>query len=74
MRAILAIQSAGMWAVLSMFSSIPAQLQNELNGDEIYRPENTITLSQIVHTEFDDLRIWFKPVDVCLRTRVMHID
>jgi hypothetical protein len=40
-----------------MFSSIPAQLHDELNGDEIYRLENIITLSQIAHTEFDDLRI-----------------
>jgi len=55
-------QSAGVWAVLSMFSSVPEQLHDKLNGSEIHRLENIITLDQSTHTAFDDLSIWFKPV------------
>ena len=49
-----------------MFSSIPEHLHHELNGNEIHRVENIMTLEESVHTAFDNLRIWFKPVAVCL--------
>jgi len=59
-------QSAAVWTVLSMFSSKAEELHGELNGDQIHRLENIITLDPIIHTEFDNLSIWFTPVDVCL--------
>jgi len=49
-----------------MFSSVPEQLHDRLNGNEIHRLENIMTLDSIVHTAFDDLSLWFKPVAVCL--------
>ncbi len=49
-----------------MFSSKPEELHEKLNGNEIHRLENIITLEQDVHTAFDDLSLWFKPVAVCL--------
>jgi hypothetical protein len=55
MRAIWVHQSAGMWAVLSMFSSIPMQLHDKLNGNEIHRLENIVTLETSIHAEFDHL-------------------
>ena len=55
-----------MWAVLSMFSSKPEELHEKLNGNEIHRLENIITLALHVHTGFNALSVWFKPVDVCL--------
>ena len=58
----------GVWAVLSMFSSMPEQLHHELNGNEMHRVENIMTLDPLVHMAFDNLRIWFKPVAVCLIT------
>ena len=55
-----------MWSVLSMFSSKPEVLHEKLNGNEIHRLENIITLDLLVHTGFNALSVWFKPVDVCL--------
>ena len=49
-----------------MFSSMPEQLHDKLNGNEIHRLENIITLDLSIHTAFDELLIWFKPVAVCL--------
>jgi hypothetical protein len=46
-------------AVLSMFTSMPKQPYDKLNGNEIHRPENIITLEMSIHAEFDDLCIWF---------------
>ena len=53
-----------------MFSSAPEQLHDKLNGNEIHRLENVITLEQGVHTAFDNLFLWFKPVAVCLTLRL----
>lgn len=53
-------QSEKVWAVLSGFSSIPADLQEELNGNRIHRLQNVITMETHSHRAFDDLRIWFK--------------
>ena len=50
-----------------MFSSVPEQLHDELNGNAIHRLENIITLEISMHAGFSDLYIWFKPVVVCLR-------
>jgi len=48
--------------------SFPAFVWIEsLNGNEIHRLENVITLEMSIHAEFNDLFIWFKPVAVCLR-------
>ena len=37
----------------------------ELNGNNIHRLENILTLSTELHAYFDDLYIWLKPVEVC---------
>jgi hypothetical protein len=50
-----------------MFSSIPMQLHDGLNGNAIHRLDNIVTLEVSIHLEFDNLYIWFKPVAVCLR-------
>jgi len=49
-----------------MFSSKPEELHEKLNGNEIHRLENILTLEQGVHTAFDDLSLWFELVAVCL--------
>ena len=36
----------------------------ELNGNNIHRLENILTLSTELHAYFDDLYIWLKPVEV----------
>ena len=35
----------------------------ELNGSEIHRLENVLTLSLSVHDLFDTLRLWLEPVE-----------
>ena len=49
-----------------MFSSNPVELHEKLNGNMIHRLENIITLQMGMHRAFDDLILWFKPVDVCV--------
>ena len=49
-----------------MFSSAPEQLYDNLNGNEIHRLENIITLFVEAHVRFNELELWFKPVTVCL--------
>ena len=44
-----------------MFSSKQDELHDELNGNEIHRAENIITLQVAIHQAFDDLLLWFKP-------------
>ncbi len=49
-----------------MFSSMPEQLHDKLNGNEIHQLENIITPEMSIHVAFDMLMIWFKPVAVRL--------
>ena len=49
-----------------MFLSKPEELHEKLNGNEIHRLENIITLDLLIHTAFNTLSVWFKPVHVCL--------
>jgi hypothetical protein len=46
-----------MWAVMQRFGyqSLPVQL----NGPKVHRLENVMTLASDLHTQFDQLRIWF---------------
>ncbi len=53
-------QSGGVWAILSRFSSISADLHGELNGNHIHRLKNNIAMELNIHQEFDNLRLWFK--------------
>ena len=60
-----------MWAVLSSFSSIPVDIHAQLDGNRIHRLENIITLDEIVHHAFNELRLWFKFQPVCFE-HFMH--
>jgi hypothetical protein len=48
-----------MWAVLERFGYKAAF--KELNGSEIHRLENVITLDHNVHFFFDTLQLWLEP-------------
>ena len=37
----------------------------ELQGDNIHRLENILTLSAEYHINFDNLHLWLKPKPVC---------
>ena len=51
--------------MLLMFSSNPAELHKQLNGNGIHQLKNIITLDHTLHKAFDTGMLWFKPVDVC---------
>jgi hypothetical protein len=36
-------------------------IPHELNGENIHRLENVMTLEHTVHKHFDDLKLWFEP-------------
>jgi len=46
-----------MWAVMQRFGY--ESLPDELNGSKVHRLENVMTLVAALHTEFDQLNIWF---------------
>jgi hypothetical protein len=54
--------SAGVWAVLSMFTDV--SLPELLAGNLIHRLENIMTMQFDCHRAFDDLLMWLKPVEV----------
>ncbi|TFY60732.1 hypothetical protein EVG20_g7319 [Dentipellis fragilis] len=56
-------QAGGVWTVFSMFGH--PEMPLELEGKKIHRLENIITMSLDCHEFFDDLRLWFKPVQAC---------
>ena len=45
------------------------KVKDELNGNQIHRLENIMTVNSDVHTFFDDLQIWLEPV-VCFLTAI----
>jgi hypothetical protein len=50
--------AASLWAVIDRFGGI--KITEELNGADIHRIENVMTLVGDVHTKFDRLYIWFE--------------
>ena len=55
-----------LWKYISAFSGIEGL--KELNGANIHRLSNGLTLAVHVHAEFDDLRLWFEEVEVSATT------
>ncbi|KAG6369984.1 hypothetical protein JVT61DRAFT_12620 [Boletus reticuloceps] len=53
-------EAAEVWAVMQRFGRISPL---ELNGDQVHRLENVITLWDGVHSLFDKLQMWFEPSD-----------
>ena len=47
-----------MWTVMDRYGGI---LLGELNGNEIHRLENVLTLSLTFHDYFDRLEVWLEP-------------
>ena len=56
--------SGGVWAVMERFGNI--SMKNELNGSNVHRLSNILTLSNEIHYLFDELYIWFEPIGVCV--------
>jgi hypothetical protein len=54
--------AASVWAIVDCFGGI--SVTKELNGDNIHRIENIMTLEVGVHSRFDGLNIWFEEM-VC---------
>ena len=50
--------AASVWAVMDCFAGI--KITEELNGPDIHRLENVMTLESGVHDLFDSLRIWLE--------------
>lgn len=55
--------AASVWAVVDRFGGV--KLTEELNGPDIHRIENVMTLGADVHSKFDRLNIWFEET-VCI--------
>lgn len=53
--------SASAWTILSMFADI--NILAELAGNQIHRLENIMSMEQGCHRAFDELVLWFKPVE-----------
>jgi len=54
-------KSAAVWVIIRAFSGIEVE---ELNGQEMNRLENAMTLSTEAHISFGDLLVWLEPVEV----------
>jgi len=54
--------AASVWDVIDHFCGI--KMTEELNGADIHRLENVMTLVGLVRTKFDRLRIWFEETDM----------
>ncbi|KAF8556878.1 hypothetical protein OG21DRAFT_1482658 [Imleria badia] len=67
--------SAGVWAILSMFTDV--DIIPQLAGNNIHRLENVILMYQIqiqiFHNLFDDLLMWLKPVEGRPHTYRIHL-
>lgn len=50
--------AATMWAVMDRFGGVLGV--DELNGADIHRLENVMTMSYTIHKLFDSLQIWFE--------------
>ncbi|KAF9220142.1 hypothetical protein BS17DRAFT_739680 [Gyrodon lividus] len=53
--------AASMWAVMDRFGY--KHLPSDLNGANIHRLENILTLESNIHNSFDRLNLWFEPTD-----------
>ncbi|KAG8894860.1 hypothetical protein FRB99_000947 [Tulasnella sp. 403] len=53
-------QKPVVWQIIEMFSRVRLE---DLNGQDINRLENILTLSSIVHHRFGELNIWLKSVE-----------
>ncbi|TFK36250.1 hypothetical protein BDQ12DRAFT_610208 [Crucibulum laeve] len=53
--------AATVWTIMESFGY--TELQQELNGVNIYRLENVMTLSADAHDRFDRLKLWFVETD-----------
>ena len=51
-----------MWAIIESFGII--DVLAELDGANIHRLSNALTLDVIIHIAFDDLDLWFEEVQV----------
>jgi len=54
--------AASMWAVMDRFGY--RQIPFELNGNNIHRLENVLTLDIGIHSLFDELKLWFEPTGI----------
>ena len=52
------MHAASVWAVMERFGQVLGV--EELNGPQIHRIENVMTMSVNFHLAFDSLRIWFE--------------
>ncbi|RDB27559.1 hypothetical protein Hypma_003853 [Hypsizygus marmoreus] len=55
------VYATSVWAVLDRFGY--ENLRFDLNGNNIHRLENVLTLSTNVHGKFDTLKVWFEAVE-----------
>ncbi|KAF9230563.1 hypothetical protein BU15DRAFT_91086 [Melanogaster broomeanus] len=53
---------ASMWAVMTRFGY--KYLPQELNGNNIHRLQNILTLNDTMHEQFNTLKLWFEPTDI----------
>ncbi len=51
-----------MWSIIESFGNI--DVLAELDGANIHRLSNGLTLNVDVHSVFDDLKLWFEEVQV----------
>lgn len=61
--------AASMWAIMRRFGH--DQLPDDLNGDNVHRLENVMTMNAIHHTWFDSLGFWFEETDQPNRYKVV---
>ncbi|KAG8899708.1 peroxisomal assembly protein, partial [Tulasnella sp. 403] len=54
------LQKPRVWEIIEMFSRVRL---DELDGQDINRLENILTLSSVIHREFGELNIWLKSVE-----------
>jgi hypothetical protein len=59
--------AAGVWAVMNRFGQV--LITEELNGNDIHRLENVITMASDKHLAFDQLKLWFEET---VYSRLLH--
>ena len=61
-----------MWAIINGFGG--ADVLAELDGTNIHRLSNGLTMMQELHTMFDNLWVWFEEIAVSIYGRIqMHL-
>lgn len=53
--------AAEVWTIMELLASV--ELAKELQGDNIHRMENVLTLAGGIHSGFDSLALWLMPED-----------